>query len=154
MLIICIGVLCFAGCGSPDSKKQQSESPADTVQNNVNEQADSTTGEAVKNVPHSDRQENTLTVSDTLKTRKYTPEADISRLKKKSGKLRYSGNEPFVVPTLFESDSSSYRIVADDTFMNETFKNLNGKSVILYGREQAIGQQKVLEVHYYQLFEK
>ncbi|MEX0610244.1 MAG: hypothetical protein WD016_08875 [Balneolaceae bacterium] len=128
-LIVLLSVSLFWGCGSRDSQDQESAYSAnDTTQSEITESA-----------------------IDTLVTEKLTSDADTSGLIEKSGTLNFSGSEPFVTPTLFVSDSASFRLMGDRRFMKETFDSINGKHVTIYGKEQKLGNVIMLEVHYYKI---
>lgn len=146
IIVLSATLLCCAACGSPNKKPNTGEnSSADSVQI----ESDSAAAFSDVHEPHSERRENTVFSSDTLETLEFTPDAETDQLEKKTGVLRYAGNEPFVFPTLFESDSSAYRLIADKTFLTQTFRELNGNSVTLYGKIVEVDNSKVLEVHYY-----
>lgn len=93
-------------------------------------------------------------IIDSLTTEVLTQDADTSGLIQKTGTLNYSGNEPFVVPTLFVSDSESYRLTADPVFLQETFEEINGKKVNLFGKEKKVNNITTLEVHFYELIKE
>lgn len=136
-LLVLISILFIAGCGSRETNNREkvTETPDDTVSEDTVYQTPS----------------DSVSVIDTLVTRRFSEEADTSELIHKSGTLNYSGNEPFVTPTLFVSDNESYRLMADEVFMKDTFKNINGRNATIYGKEVAMGNSTMLEVHYYEL---
>lgn len=126
----------MGGCASSDKKSSSAEQQAAT---------DSDTATVVASA-------NTSAL-DTLMTQKYTDQADVSGLTMKSGQLNYTGNEPFTSPAIFVNGNETYKLKADETFMNETFKTLNGKQVSLYGTINELGGSYFFEVHYYELSE-
>lgn len=125
----------LAGCASEkknSSPEQQSVTDSDTTE--VAASAD-------------------VSAQDTLKTQKYSGQADVSGLTLKTGQLNYTGNEPFTSPAIFVNANETYKLKADETFMNETFKSLNGKQVSMYGKVKELGGSYFFEVHYYELNE-
>lgn len=147
ILILGFSLFSVISCGTSEKKQADTEqAQVDSAQHA--QVVTDTTAPEISSIP-SDRLENTIAVSDSMITKEYSSTADISNLTKKTGKLNYSGNAPFTFPTLYESDSSSYRLIGDDEFLNTTFKELNGTTVTLYGKVQSVGGQNILEVHYY-----
>lgn len=132
-MLTLLSILVVAGCGSRDSNNQKKDgnSSADSVQTSTTEAE-----------------------TDTLITKELNADADTTGLVQKTGTLNYSGSEPFVSPTLFVSDSESYRLIADQQFMKETFESINGKHATIYGKEKAMGNSTLLEVHYYEISEE
>lgn len=133
MKLLAIFIVIFGtllGCNSSDKKEK---SP---IQNNVSASEAMLIAEAVQ---------------DSLIAKKYTAGVDTSGLIKKTGLLNYTGNEPFAVPAIFGSDGNTYRLLADSTFITETFKTIIGKQVSLYGQVKQKKPYTVFEVHYYEL---
>lgn len=126
--VLLIGLLTFAGCGSAKTNTHTEE----------------------KNT-HAFTQSDII--SDSIVSRELTDTSSIHGLQHITGSLNYSGSEPFLFPTLFESDSSSFRLIGDEKFITETFRKLNGKRVTVYGKVQQRGASKTLEVHYYKVGE-
>lgn len=130
IILTLLSILIVTGCGSRDSDDQQKKG-TDTTE---------TTAMPAE--------------GDTLVTKKFTEEADTTGLIEKSGTLNYSGSEPFVTPTIFVSDTETYRLAGDKKFMKETFKEINGKNATIYGKEKTTGNFTLLEVHYYEIREE
>lgn len=124
-----ISLLAFSGCGSSKSKARPKESQSQAFTPND-------------------------AISDSIVSRELLPSSAVDDLAKISGTLNYSGSEPFLFPTLFESDSSSYRLIGDEKFITETFGQLNGKKVTIYGKVQQRGTSRIIEVHYYKIGEE
>jgi hypothetical protein len=97
--------------------------------------------------------EQTSPVQDSvLTTRLLSAEADTAGLTAFSGQLNYTGNEPFTSPALFITGGvATYKLSGDETFMEETFDDLSGKSVTIYGKIIESDNSTLLEVHYYEL---
>lgn len=76
-------------------------------------------------------------------------DTNISELTQISGSLNYSGNEPFVVPTIFVSDTLSYKLIGDETFINQTYPDISGSNGTLYGNIIQQGSLTFFQVHYY-----
>ena len=90
--------------------------------------------------------------SPALTTQLFSSSADTAGLTALSGQLNYTGNEPFTFPALFVSGgSATYKLSADTTFMEETFKSLSGKTVTIYGKTIESDNSTLFEVHYYEL---
>lgn len=133
--VFLLSLTLLAGCASEkkdSSPEQQSVSETDTT----------------KGIAPADTSD-----QDTLKTQQFTGQADVSGLTLKTGQLNYTGNEPFAVPAIFVNGNETYKLKADKTFMSETFKELNGKQVSIYGKIKEMGGSYFLEVHYYKLRE-
>lgn len=87
-----------------------------------------------------------------LTTRLFSTDSDTSGLATFSGQMNYTGNEPFTSPALFVAGGvATYKLKADDTFLEETFENLSGKTVTIYGKVVESENESVLEVHFYEL---
>ena len=82
-------------------------------------------------------------------TKKLTDDSDTLELTEISGTLNYSGNEPFTVPTIFVSDTLSYKLMGDETFINETYPDISGSRGTLYGTITQKGSLTYFQVHYY-----
>lgn len=122
-LSIFLFALFLAGCASSDKKSATKE----------------------QNVSESETQ------PETLKAEEFTSEADTSGLINKTGKLSYTGNEPFAEPAIFVSGTEVYKLKADKAFLDVTFDSLNGKQVSLYGTINKTDMGSFLEIHYYEL---
>ncbi len=96
----------------------------------------------------------TVTQQDSLITQPFSAEADTSGLIKITGQLNYTGNEPFTRPAIFVSGSEVYVLIGDDTFISETFNELNGKRATIYGKVNKSQNNDELEVYYYTLSEQ
>ncbi len=122
--------LCIAGGCNHSEKNQEDSSAPDTL----------STG--------------TLAIEpDTLVTKPLSENDEVAELQSYSGTLNYSGNEPFVKPTLFVSDSLAFVLSGDKQFMNKTADSLQGAYITVYGKEQITGTAKRFEVHFYKLRE-
>jgi hypothetical protein len=91
---------------------------------------------------------------DSLVTRPFSATADTSGLTQITGQLNYTGNEPFTRPAIFVSGSEAYVLIGDETFITETFNELNGKRATIYGKVKKNQNTVELEVHYYKLSEQ
>lgn len=80
-----------------------------------------------------------------------TDSSDISDLTKISGMLNYSGSEPFAWPTIFISDTLSYKLMADKEFIKNTYSSLSGNKATLYGKIANKGAFSVFEVYFYDI---
>lgn|GEM_PF-1740861 len=131
--ILILATSLFMGCSS--SKKKSNDTEAAQNSESVSE--------------------STPAVQDSvLVTQPYSLEADTSELTSFSGQFNYTGNEPFTEAALFISDGGpTYRLTADETFMEETFDSLSGKTVTVYGKMIESENSTLLEVHYYELIE-
>ena len=100
-----------------------------------------------------DQSSSTSNSTEELVAQPLTSSSDITGLTKVSGMLNYSGNEPFAVPTLFVSDSTAYRLEADEEFLKEKYSSLNGNYASLYGELIERGSMQLFEVHFYEIKE-
>ena len=91
----------------------------------------------------------TASAQENIITKKLSENTSTSELTKISGVLNYSGNEPFAVPTIFVSDTLSYRLMGDETFINQTYPDINGSNANLYGNIIQKGSLTYFQVHYY-----
>lgn len=134
--VFTLSIALLAGCSSSDKKDSSTEqaSLANTDTTNVNTAAEEAAQFAIT-------------------TQKLTDDSETSGLILKTGQLNYTGNEPFTHPALFVEGKETYKLAADSVFMNETFKELNGKQASIYGKIREIGSSVFLEVHYYKLSE-
>lgn len=127
LILVC---LLFSGCKTSESEKKEEAQTEISAS-----QADSSAAERVV-------------------AKKFTGSEDVSDLKKISGMLNYSGNEPFARPTIFVSDTLSYLLNADSVFIKKTYSSINGKHATLYGKEKETAVSNVFEVHYYEINEE
>lgn len=95
----------------------------------------------------------TKEIAHNLKTSPLSVDSNINGLKKITGMLNYSGSEPFPSPTIFISDTLSYKLIGDENFLNKEYSNLNGQQVTLYGNTILKGTLTYFEVHFYTLKE-
>lgn len=101
----------------------------------------------------SEQSSSTAQTTEVIVAQPFSSASDVSGLTKVSGMLNYSGNEPFVVPTIFISDSIAYRLEADEEFLKENYSSLNGNYASLYGELINKGSMQFFEVHFYEIKE-
>ena len=116
------------GCASSDKKSKASSQSVSDNQNNTSEQAQ-------------------------IVAKQLSPSAETTGLTEITGQLNYTGNEPFTKPAIFVSGSEMYVLSADETFIKDTFKSLNGKRATIYGKVKKSENAAELEVHYYEIAE-
>lgn len=90
-----------------------------------------------------------VSVQEQVIAKQLTENTNISELSQISGSLNYSGSEPFVVPTIFVSDTLSYKLIGDETFINQTYPDISGSNAKLYGTIIQQGSLTFFQVHYY-----
>ncbi len=92
-----------------------------------------------------------LSTTEVVTAKAFTTSSNIDGFKKVTGSLNYSGSEPFVTPTIFISDSSSFKLSADTTFIKETYPAMNGERASLYGKVIEKDNLVYFEVHFYEV---
>ena len=97
------------------------------------------------------KQSEELSTTEVVTAKAFTTSSNIDGLKKVTGSLNYSGSEPFVTPTIFISDSSSFKLSADTTFIKETYPAINGERASLYGKVIEKDNLVYFEVHFYEV---
>ncbi len=91
----------------------------------------------------------TISDQENIITKELSENVDTTELTQISGALNYSGNEPFAIPTIFVSDTLSYKLMGDETFINKTYPDISGSNATLYGNVIEKGSLTYFQVHYY-----
>lgn len=99
----------------------------------------------------SGKQKNTESIEPEKKVRPYQSFTKAQSLDSLSGTLNYTGAEPFARPAIFVSGEMAIPLRADSLFINDTFPELNGEEVTLFGTTDTSASQPHFVVEYYRL---
>ncbi len=91
----------------------------------------------------------TASAQENIIAKEFSENSNVYELTQISGALNYSGNEPFAVPTIFVSDTLSYKLMGDKTFIKQTYPDINGSNAKLYGNIIQKGSITYFQIHYY-----
>ncbi|GAB5409586.1 MAG: hypothetical protein BalsKO_19510 [Balneolaceae bacterium] len=92
-----------------------------------------------------------LKEKEIIVVKKLTASSNLTNLEKITGSLNYSGSEPFVIPTIFISGESSFRLIGNDEFIKNIYPTINGEKASLYGKIIEKGQLTYFEIYFYEI---